>query len=58
MSHLLLYQRKNSFEQQRIIEEALAVGADGYLMKDCGREELLRAIRGASGEVCMSFIIR
>ena len=27
------------------IEEALAAGADGYMMKDCGREELLRAIR-------------
>ena len=27
------------------IDEALAAGADGYLMKDCGREELLGAIR-------------
>ena len=27
------------------IEEALAAGVDGYLMKDCGREELFRAIR-------------
>ena len=27
------------------IEEALAAGADGYLLKDCGREELCRAIR-------------
>ena len=27
------------------IEEALAAGADGYLLKDCGREELFRAIR-------------
>ena len=27
------------------IEEAIAAGADGYLMKDCGREELFRAIR-------------
>jgi len=28
------------------IEKVLAVGADGYLMKDCRREELLKAIRG------------
>ena len=27
------------------IDEALAAGADGYLMKDCGREELLKAVR-------------
>ena len=27
------------------IEEALAAGADGCLLKDCGREELFRAIR-------------
>ena len=27
------------------IEEALAAGADSYLMKDCPREELFRAIR-------------
>ena len=27
------------------IDEALAAGADGYLMKDCGREELLRGLR-------------
>ena len=27
------------------IEEALAARVDGYLMKDCGREELFRAIR-------------
>lgn len=30
------------------IEEALDAGADGYLMKDCGREELLEAIRELS----------
>lgn len=27
------------------IEEAIAAGADGSLLKDCGREELFRAIR-------------
>ena len=27
------------------IDEALAVGADGYVMKDCAREELLEAVR-------------
>jgi len=27
------------------IDEALVAGADGYLMKDCGREKLLGAIR-------------
>jgi len=27
------------------IEAGLAAGADGYLMKDCGREELLQTIR-------------
>jgi DNA-binding NarL/FixJ family response regulator len=27
------------------IEEALAAGADGYLMKDCARQELLEEIR-------------
>jgi len=27
------------------IQEALAAGVDGYLMKDCQREELLKAIR-------------
>ena len=27
------------------VEEALAAGADGYLMKDCHREELFSAIR-------------
>jgi len=27
------------------IKEALAAGADGCLLKDCGREELFRAIR-------------
>lgn len=30
------------------IEEALAAGAEGYLIKDCGREELLEAIRELS----------
>ena len=28
------------------LEEALAAGADAYLLKDCGRHELLQAIRG------------
>ena len=27
------------------IEKALIAGADGYLLKDCGREELFRAVR-------------
>ena len=27
------------------IEEAIAAGVDGYLMKDCGREKLLKTIR-------------
>jgi DNA-binding NarL/FixJ family response regulator len=27
------------------IEDALAAGVDSYLMKDCGRKELLKAIR-------------
>ena len=27
------------------IEEAVLAGVDGYLMKDCGREKLLEAIR-------------
>lgn len=31
------------------IEDALAAGADGYLMKGCGREKLLKAIRGLVG---------
>jgi len=30
------------------IEEALATGADGCLLKDCGRVELFRAIRDAA----------
>ncbi len=30
------------------IEEALAAGADGCLLKDCGRDELFRAIRDAT----------
>ena len=33
------------------IEEAVAAGADGYLMKDCGREELCRAIREVGQKV-------
>ena len=28
------------------LEDALAAGADTYLLKDCGRHELLQAIRG------------
>ena len=30
------------------IEEALAAGVDGYLMKDCQREELLQMVRALS----------
>jgi len=30
------------------IEEALAAGVDGYLMKDCHREELLQMVRALS----------
>ena len=33
------------------IEEALAAGADGYLMKDCPREELCRAIKEVGQKV-------
>lgn len=40
---------------RRFVEEALAAGAKGYLLKDCASEELVRAIRTvAAGETYLS----
>ena len=38
------------------LAEALTAGADAYLMKDCGRDELLQAIRELS-EIPFQFTI-
>ncbi len=40
---------------RRFVEEALSVGAKGYLLKDCASEELVRAIHTvAAGETYLS----
>ena len=44
----------STFDNPTYIARSVALGANGYLLKGCSRDELLKAIRtAAAGEICL-----